>query len=184
MPLPHLRETRDGVTRSVHTLDQENVSATLTVAVPAVRVFAALADPTSHSVIDVTGWVQEATDQAPLTEVEQIFRMDMYHPTIHTELPGSQQGSGPRPAARHRLADGAGEGRGSPGVRRMDLALRPGAAWPVGDRGHAHPRTSTVPQSIREYIQFPPFGPEHLANSLQHLAELAEPTSRAWTPEG
>jgi hypothetical protein len=24
----------------------------------------------------------------------------------------------------------------------------------------------------REYIQFPPFGPEHLANSLRHLAEL------------
>ncbi|MEJ8651485.1 hypothetical protein WKI65_26225 [Streptomyces sp. MS1.AVA.3] len=31
---------------------------------------------------------------------------------------------------------------------------------------------SAVPQSIREYIQFPPFGPEHLTNSLHHLAEL------------
>jgi hypothetical protein len=28
-------------------------------------------------------------------------------------------------------------------------------------------------------IQFPPFGPEHLTNSLHHLAELAAPTSRA-----
>jgi hypothetical protein len=34
---------------------------------------------------------------------------------------------------------------------------------------------SAVPQFIREYIQFPPFGPEHLTNSLQHLAELAGP---------
>ncbi len=34
---------------------------------------------------------------------------------------------------------------------------------------------SAVPQSIREYIQFPPFGPEHLSNSLHHLAELAAP---------
>ncbi|MET7621760.1 hypothetical protein [Streptomyces sp. NPDC005408] len=33
-------------------MDQENVSATLTVAVPAARVFAVLADPTTHSAID------------------------------------------------------------------------------------------------------------------------------------
>jgi len=33
---------------------------------------------------------------------------------------------------------------------------------------------SAVPQFIRERgIQFPPFGPEHLTNSLHHLAELA-----------
>jgi hypothetical protein len=41
-----------------------------------------------------------------------------------------------------------------------------------------------VPQFIREYIQFPPFGLEHLTNSLHHLAELAVPGSRAWTPGG
>jgi hypothetical protein len=39
---------------------------------------------------------------------------------------------------------------------------------------------SAVPQFIRERgIQFPPFGTEHLPNSLHHLAELAAPTSRA-----
>ena len=32
---------------------------------------------------------------------------------------------------------------------------------------------SAVPQFRREYIRFPPFGPEHLPNSLHHLAELA-----------
>ena len=36
-------------------MDQENVSATLTVAAPAARVFAVLADPTTHSAIDGTG---------------------------------------------------------------------------------------------------------------------------------
>ena len=41
---------------------------------------------------------------------------------------------------------------------------------------------SAVPQFVREYIQFPPFGPEHLTNSLHHLAELAAPTSRAGRP--
>ncbi|GES19185.1 hypothetical protein Aple_020810 [Acrocarpospora pleiomorpha] len=73
------REARDEMTRSVHTVDQENVNATLTVAAPAARVFAVLADPTTHASIDGTGWVQEAVDQAPLTEVGQIFRMDMHH---------------------------------------------------------------------------------------------------------
>jgi len=35
---------------------------------------------------------------------------------------------------------------------------------------------SAVPQFLREHIQFPPFGPEHLSNSLNHLAELAAGT--------
>jgi hypothetical protein len=65
-------------------VDQENVSAARTVAAPAARVFAVLADPTTHSAIDGTGWVSEAVDRAPLTEVGQIFRMDMYHATIQT----------------------------------------------------------------------------------------------------
>lgn len=39
--------------------------------------------------------------------------------------------------------------------------------------------TLAVAVFIREYIQFPPFGPEHLADSLRHLAELAAPTSGA-----
>ena len=42
-----LREARDEMTRSVNTVDQDNVSATLTVAAPADRVFAVLADPTT-----------------------------------------------------------------------------------------------------------------------------------------
>jgi hypothetical protein len=45
------------MTRSVHTVDQENVSATLTVPLPAARVFAVLADPTAHSAIDGRGRV-------------------------------------------------------------------------------------------------------------------------------
>ncbi|ARX80965.1 polyketide cyclase [Streptomyces alboflavus] len=37
---------------------------------------------------------------------------------------------------------------------------------------------SAVPQSVREYLEFPPFGPEHLTNSLAHLAELASVSGR------
>ena len=58
-PFPRLREARDEMTWSVHTVAEENVSATLTVAVPAARVFAVLADPTTHSAIDGTGWVRK-----------------------------------------------------------------------------------------------------------------------------
>ena len=46
--LPRLWVARDEMTRSVHTVAEENVSATLTVAAPAARVFAVLADPTTH----------------------------------------------------------------------------------------------------------------------------------------
>jgi hypothetical protein len=35
---------------------------------------------------------------------------------------------------------------------------------------------SAVPRFIRDRgIPFPPFGPDHLTNSLHHLAELAAP---------
>ena len=66
------------------TADQENVSATLTVAGPATRVFAVLADPTTHAAIDGTGWVQEAADRAPLTEVRQISGWTCITPPIQT----------------------------------------------------------------------------------------------------
>jgi hypothetical protein len=42
-------------------------------------------------------------------------------------------------------------------------------------------RADPATQSIREYLQFPPFGPEQLTNSLHHLAELAAATRE---PEG
>jgi hypothetical protein len=136
----------------VHTVDQENVSATLTVAVPAARVFALLADPTTYSAIDGTGSVQEVVDRAPLTEVGQIFRMDMYH--VNLEFGGW--------------------------MRRYDLA----ALGPSETQATLTYDWSAVPQFIREYIQSRHSAPEYLTNSLHRLAELAAPTSRAWTPGG
>ena len=37
---------------------------------------------------------------------------------------------------------------------------------------------SAVPQSVREFLHFPLFGPEKLTNSVRHLAELAAPAPR------
>jgi hypothetical protein len=163
------------------TADQENVSATLTVAGPATRVFAVLADPRAHAAIDGTGWVQEAADRAPLTEVGQIFRMDMYHanhPDGDYQVVNQVQVLDPPRAIGWLTGQEKGDGRLEFGgwIWRYDLA-------PLGPSETEVTLTydwSAGPQFIRERgIQFPPFGPEHLTNSLLHLAELAAPTSQA-----
>jgi uncharacterized protein YndB with AHSA1/START domain len=154
-------------------VDQENVSATLTVPVPAARVFEVLADPTTHAAIDGTGWVHEPVDRTQLTEVGQIFRMAMYHPNhpngdyqvvnkVHVLDPPRTIGW----LTGQEKDDGELEFGGW--LWRYDLA-------PLGPSETEVTLTydwSAVPQYIREYLQFPPFGPEHLINSLHHLAEL------------
>jgi uncharacterized protein YndB with AHSA1/START domain len=167
--------------RSVCTVGQENVSATLTVAAPAARVFAVLADPTTHSAIDGTGWVQEPVERAPLTGVGQIFRMEMYHadhPDGDYQVVNKVQVLEPPRAIGWLTGQDKGGGHLEFGgwLWRYDLA-------PLGPSETTVTLTydwSAVPQFIRERgIRFPPFGPGHLANSLHHLAELAAPTSRA-----
>lgn len=155
-------------------MNQEKVSATLTAAAPAARVFAVLADPTTHAAIDGTGWVQESADRAPLIEVGQIFRMDMYHPN-HPD-------GGYRTANKVHVLDPPRAIGWLTGTEKDDGQLEFGGwLWrydlaPLGPSETAVTLTydwSAVPQSVREYLQFPPFGPEHLTNSLYHLAELA-----------
>ena len=154
---------------------EEKVNATLTVAVPAARVFAVLADPTTHSAIDGTGWVQESVDRAPLTEVGQIFRMDMYHanhPDGGYQVVNKVAVLDPPRAIGWLTGDEQDDGQLEFGgwLWRYDLV-------PLGPSETEVMLTydwSGVQQSIRERgIPFPPFGPEHLPNSLQHLAELA-----------
>ncbi|MGW1894733.1 polyketide cyclase [Streptomyces sp. NPDC002004] len=154
-------------------MDQEIVSVTLAVAVPAAMVFAVLADPTTHSAIDGTGWVQESVDRAPLTEVGQIFRMDMYHgnhPNGDYQVVNKVQVLDPPRAIGWLTGQEKGDGQLEFGgwIWRYDLV-------PLGPSATEVTLTydwSAVPQSIREYIRFPPFGPEHLTNSLHHLAKL------------
>ena len=163
---------------STTTTKQDTVSATLTVATSAASVFAVLADPTSHAAIDGTGWVQEPADRAPLTEAGQIFRMDMHHAghpdgdyQVVNKVEVLDQPRAIGWLTGYEKDNGDLEFGGW--LWRYDLApLGPSAAevtltydW------------SAVPQHIREYIQFPPFGPAHLLNSLHHLAELATPAT-------
>jgi uncharacterized protein YndB with AHSA1/START domain len=165
--------------------DQENVSATLTVVAPAARVFAVLADPATHAAIDGTGWVQEAADQALLTGAGQIFRMDMYHPGHpdgEYQVVNQVQVLDPPRAISWLTGTEKDDGHLEFGgwIWRYDLA-------PLGPSETEVTLTydwSAVPQFIRERgIQFPPFGPEHLTNSLHHLAELAAPTTGGQTPD-
>jgi uncharacterized protein YndB with AHSA1/START domain len=161
------------MTRSVRTVDQENVTATLTFAAPAAKVFATLADPTTHAAIDGTGWVRESVDRAPLTEVGQVFRMAMYHAghpdrdyqTVNKVVMIDP----PRTIGWLTGAvNGDGEVEFGGWIWRYDLA-------PLGPSETEVTLTydwSAVPRFRREYIQFPPFGPDHLINSLRHLGEL------------
>jgi hypothetical protein len=183
--LPRLRVARGEMTRSVHTVDQECVSATLTVAVPAARVFAVLADPTTHSAIDGIGWVQESVDRAPLTKVGQISGWTCITPTKQMadyRVVNKVEVLDPPRAIGWLTGYEKGDGDLEFGgwIWRYDLAL----LGPSETEVTLTYDWSAVPQVRREYIQFPPFGPEHLTNSLHHLAELAAPTSQAWTPGG
>ena len=160
-------------------MEQDYVSATLTIAVPVTRVFEVLADPTTHSAIDGTGWVQEAVDRAPLTEAGQIFRMDMHH--------GAHPDGDYQVVNKVMVIESPSVIGWLTGYEKEDGQLEFGGwFWrydltPLGPSETEVTLTydwSAVPRFVRERgIRFPPFGPGHLADSLHHLAELAEPRS-------
>lgn len=154
----------------------ETLSATTRIQAPAETIFAVLADPANHAAIDGTGWVREPLDGQPLTSSGQVFRMAMYHANFNS------------PDGNYQMAN------------RVEVLERPRAiSWKPGqDQGDGHLRLggwiwrydlapvgptetevtlsydwSAVPDALRQHITFPPFPPEHLENSLTHLAELS-----------
>lgn len=155
--------------------NNESVQAMVSVAVPAATVFAVLADPATHAAIDGTGWVQQPVDREPLSEVGQIFRMGMYHeghPDRNYQTVNKVQVFDAPRAIGWLTGSELGEGQFEFGgwLWRYDLA----SLGPSETEVTLTYDWSGVPQYIRDRgIQFPPFGPEHLANSLRHLAELA-----------
>lgn len=152
----------------------ESVSATTIIDSPADVIFGVLADPAKHAAIDGTGWVREPLESQPLTAAGQIFRMAMHHdnhPDGGYEMANRVQVFDPPSAISWEPGHDAGDGSPSFGgwVWRYDLA-------PVGPDKTRVTLTydwSVVPESLRAHIQFPPFGPDHLGNSLAHLADLA-----------
>ena len=162
-------------------MTDENVSATTTISASAETVFAVLADPSRHAAVDGTGRVRASLDGQRLTGSGQIFRVAMYHenhPDGSYEMCNLVLAFEPPRVISWKpgyMSQETGKLEFGGWIWRYDLA-------PLGPSETAVTLTydwSGVPQSIREYIQFPPFGPEHLTNSLHHLAELAASTSRA-----
>ena len=155
-------------------MTDETVSATTTISTSAETVFAVLADPSRHAAIDGTGWVRDSPDGQRLTGSGQIFRMAMYHPN-HPD--GSYEMANQVLAFEPPRAISWQPGYVSPATGKLEFG---GWIWrydltqlgPDETKVTLSYDWSVVPESIREHIGFPPFPPEHLGNSLAHLAEL------------
>lgn len=155
-------------------MEGESVSATTIIAAPAEAIFRVLADPAQHAAIDGTGRVRESLDSQPLTAAGQIFRVAMYHED-HPD--GSYQ-----MANRVLVFDPPSAISWEPGYDTGDGSLAFGGwTWrydlaPAGPHETKATLTydwSAAPDSLRKHIGFPPFRPDHLDNSLAHLADLA-----------
>jgi hypothetical protein len=159
-------------------MTEECVRVTARVDAAAENVFAVLADPTTHAAIDGTGWVRESLADDKLSRPGQIFRVAMYHrnhPDGNYQMANRVQlFDPPRTIAWEPGSESADDGEIQYGgwVWRYDLD-------PVSPTETTVTLTydwSGVPPNVREYIQFPPFGRQHLDDSLRHLAEISTST--------
>jgi hypothetical protein len=158
-------------------MSEDNVSITKLINAPADTIFGILADPAKHAAIDGTGWVREPVDGHRLTRKGQIFRMAMYHPNANFPIKTYETANRivdyapPLTISWETGHDPAGDGNLEFGGWFWRYDLRP------IDQSRTQVKLSydwsAVPQEIRDRIGFPPFGPDHLDNSLTHLAELA-----------
>src|SRR5436190_17369113 len=161
-------------------MPDDRVSTTKVINAPAEAIFAVLADPARHAAIDGTGWVREGLDSKPLTAPGQVFRIAMYHPNHpdgNYEMANEVQVFDPPSTISWKPGYDAGDGSLAFGgwIWRYDLT----PTGPSDTRVTLSYDWSGVPDDIREHIGFPPFPPEHLDNSLAHLAELVEISTRS-----
>jgi len=155
-------------------MTDETVSATTTISASADAVFAVLADPSRHSAIDGTGRVRDSVDAERLTGSGQVFRVDMYHenhPDGSYEMANQVLEFEPSRVISWRpgyVSTATGELGFGGWVWRYDLTqLGPGETEVT--LSYDWSAVGPVP---RQHLQFPPFPPDHLDNSLRHLAAL------------
>ena len=155
-------------------MEPECVTASTTIETEPEAVFAVLADPSAHVDIDGTGWVRASLDGDRITAVGQVFRMAMYHenhPDKDYRIANRVEVfDEPRAIAWQPGQESAETGDLSFGgwIWRYDLE----ATGPSQTRVTLTYDWSAVPAEVREHLQFPPFAPDHLDNSLRHLSDL------------
>jgi hypothetical protein len=155
-------------------MDDESISASKVISAKAEAIFAVLVDPASHAAIDGTGWVCEALDVQLLTNSGQIFRMAMYHPNHPNgayEMANRIEVFAPPNAIAWKPGYDPGDGVLQFGgwIWRYDLI----GCGPSNTEVLLSYDWSEVSQVVRQTgPAFPPFPPEHLHNSLSHLAML------------
>jgi uncharacterized protein YndB with AHSA1/START domain len=160
--------------RKVNTVTSDNVIATTTIAASAEVVFAVIADPAKHAAIDGTGWVSESLDHRPLISAGQVFRMAMYHPNHpdgNYEMANRVEVFAPPNAIAWRPGYETDDGSLAFGGWTWRYDLTP--AGPSQTKVTLTYDWSAVGEETRAVIGFPPFPPDHLDNSLGHLADLA-----------
>jgi hypothetical protein len=155
-------------------MENERVNVSRTIGAAPEAVFAVLADPSAHADIDGTGWVRASLDGERITGAGQVFRMAMYHPN--------------HPDGDYKIANLVevfDEPRAiawKPGTESAETGELSFGGWTWRYDLEAAGRSQTtvtltydwsaVPPEVREYLRFPPFEPNHLDNSLQHLSDL------------
>ena len=155
------------------------ISVSITIKAPAEAIFAVLVDPAKHAAIDGTGWVRDPPDRQPLTASGQIFRMAMYHPNHPNgdyEMANLVNVFDPPHAISWKPGYDPGDGvlRFGGWIWRYDLAPLGPSETEVG----LSYDWSAVPDEVRQrQDHWPPFPPEHLSNSLTHLADLVSRSS-------
>ncbi len=154
----------------------EQMTASTTIDAAPEAVFAVLIDPGAHPAIDGTGWVCRAIDPEPLTHTGQVFRMAMHHenhPDKDYEM-----------ANRVEVLDAPSAVGWQPGQESPETGELGFGGWTwrydLTATGPAQTTVtltydwSAVPPPVREFIQFPPFGADHLEHSLQNLSHLVQ----------
>lgn len=151
----------------------EQLTVSTTIDAPPEAVFAVLADPSTHAAVDGTGWVRDSLDGERITGTGQVFRMAMFHQNHPdgdyeianlVEVFDEPRAIGWKPGTE----DEAGELSFGGWTWRYDLE----AAGPSQTAVTLTYDWSGAWPEVREVIQFPAAGPEHLDRSLQHLADL------------
>jgi uncharacterized protein YndB with AHSA1/START domain len=155
-------------------MTDETVSATTRISASSETVFAVLTNPSRHAAIDGTGRVRDSLDSERLTGSGQIFRVDMYHenhPDGSYEMANQVLAFEPPRAISWRpgyVSPSTGELEFGGWVWRYDL-IPLGPDQTEVTLSYDWSAVGPVP---RQHLRFPPFAPDHLDNSLRHLAAM------------